>query len=133
MQGPIEVAAVLADMAWRVKAAARYNAIDVSDAHPQAAELDGLLAVLAAHKKTRVVLFYLRENVPAIETQLDVPHYDEQSARFVARVRDTLHDTRLQLLELPSSDFAGMYTDHIHLNARGYTILGRALLARLQD
>lgn len=124
-----ELAEVMREMAWRTKAAARYNTISVSTSHPQAAELARLLRRLSAQKETEVVLFYLRENLTPLEGQLDLPHYRVETAKFEALVRSQLRGSAVHFVVVPSEPLADHYVDHIHLDAQGYDMLAQTLLS----
>lgn len=127
-----EERAVLAEMVQRMRAAQRYNSIEIRDDHPQARALAQLLTLLGTQRSTRVLVFYLKENVTAISGQLDLEHYARVSARFAELVRAGLTGAeRARFVAIDSDPFAGEYVDHIHLTAKGYTRLAEHLAAEL--
>jgi lysophospholipase L1-like esterase len=127
-----EEATVLAEMMQRLRAAQRYNSIEVSSSHPQARELDRLLGRLHAERRTRVLVFYLKENIDVIAAQLDLPRYVETTRRFVERVQSGLAGApRTRFLVIDAGDFAGQYVDHIHLTPAGYARLAGRLFEAL--
>lgn len=123
-----ELAEVMREMAWRAKAAARYDSIRVSQDHPQATELAGLLRLLTAQGSTRVVVFYLKENTAPLANQLDLAHYQRESAAFAELVQRQLAGSSVRFLIVPSEPLADHFIDHIHLDAQGYELLARTLL-----
>lgn len=124
--------ALLAEMMQRLRAAQRYNSLDVSDSHPQAGELAALLRSLGAQRRTRVLVFYLKENTSVIAAQLDLAHYAESTGRFVERVQGGLAGAeRARFVAIDSADFAGQYVDHIHLTPAGYARLAARLFDEL--
>jgi lysophospholipase L1-like esterase len=124
----IEAAEVMRDMAWRLKAAARYNAIEVSASHPQMAALQRLLALVKAQSHTRVLILYVEENTAPVAAQLDAAHYAAQSAKFAELVEGALSGAaRARFAKVPAERLSGHYVDHIHLDAAGYGILAQVV------
>lgn len=128
-----ELAEIMREMAWRTKAAARFDSIEVAQDHPQAAALRAMLGLLKEQRSTRVVLFYLKENIAPLERHLNVAHYQAQSERFTALVQRELAGSAVRFVVIPSERLAQHYTDHIHLDAQGYELLARILLQALSD
>jgi lysophospholipase L1-like esterase len=127
-----EEQAELTAMMQSVRAAQRYNSLEVRPSHPQARALRQLLAELSAQRSTRVLVFYLHENLAPIEAQLDVPHYQDSARRFSELVSQGLAGApRARFTTLDARGFSGEYTDHIHLTARGYARLAERLAAEL--
>lgn len=125
----LEAAEILKEMAWRTKAAARLASVRVDSQHPQAPALTRLLALLSNARSTRVMLFYLTENLEPLAAQMDVNRYGMETRRFEQLVRRQLSGTHVSFDVVPQSSLAGHYTDHVHLDADGYRILAQRLLA----
>ena len=118
----------LDEIIWKTKASNRLNSVELSDDHPQSAHLDKLLGTLASHRSTDVVVLYLEEDTRALSDQLDIERYRVQQQRFVARLsRIAARTANITFVHAKNSDFEGLYDDHVHLTADGYTRLARIL------
>ncbi|MBP6830462.1 MAG: hypothetical protein KA978_06740 [Deltaproteobacteria bacterium] len=122
-----EDAAVLREMAWRVRAARRYDSIEVSAAHPQAAFLRALFARLASATATRSVVFYLEEDMTRLSEQVDVPHFERQRDAFIAMLEGLARPSRVTFRAVRREEIGPHYHDQVHLEVEGYLRLASLL------
>jgi lysophospholipase L1-like esterase len=122
----------LAQAMQHMRAAQRLNSIEVSDSHPEARGLHQLLRAVREQSATRVLLFYLREDLEILGPAVDRTRYLASSQRFIDLLKTELAGARrARFIALGPEEFAGEYVDHIHLTARGYARLARTLLQEL--
>ncbi len=122
-----EEAAVLREMQWRIRAARRYDSIEVGPQHPQAASLRALVRRLAAAASTRVVLFYVEEDMMPLAEQADIPRFERQRAAFVAMVEGLARAARIPFTVVRTTELGAHYVDHVHLDTEGYARLAARL------
>ncbi len=122
-----EEAAAMREMAWRVRAAQRYDSIEVRRDSPQAAALRSLVARLGRAVGTRVVLFYLEEDMSMLAEQVDIAHFEQQRDAFTTMVRDLARAARVTFRPVRRDEIGGHYHDHVHLDAEGYLRLASLL------
>jgi hypothetical protein len=123
-----EDAAVLREMAWRLRAARRYDSIEVSPGHPQAAFLRSLLRRLESAAATRTVVFYLEEDMTRLAEQVDVAHFERQRDAFIAMLRG-LARGRVTFRAVRREEMGDHYRDQVHLDGDGYLRLAGLLRA----
>jgi hypothetical protein len=128
-----EEAAVLREMAWRIRAARRYDSIEVRASHPQAASLRALIRTLAGAGSTRVVLFYLEEDMSSLAEQADLSHFARQRAAFVAMIERLARPARIPFIVVRTSEIGPHYVDHVHVDAEGYRRLAERLAAGARE
>jgi lysophospholipase L1-like esterase len=122
-----EEAAVLREMAWRIRAARRYDSIEVSPRHPQAAALRSLVERLGRAAPTRAVLFYVEEDMDRLGDQADVPHFERQRDTFIAMVEGLARSRSVPFRVIRRGEIGPHYVDHVHLDSEGYQRLAGLL------
>jgi hypothetical protein len=122
-----EEAAVLHEMAWRLRAAHRYDSIEVGPRHPQASHLRSLVERLARAAPTRVVLFYVEEDMGRLTEQADIPHFERQRDEFIAMVEGLSRPRSVPFRVVRRDEIGSHYTDHVHLDGEGYRRLAELL------